>query len=1586
MSSHVRSIRPGHASHVDLDCCKEPSFASHLDWLNSICQRLCFAAIVALQFIPANLNAQDRAANFAWRAGAAKIDITPDYPIRLSGFGSRRAESDGVTHRIFARGLALIDSEGRRAVLITVDNCGVSWNIASEVAAALANDNVTPDRLTIAATHTHTAPMLAGVLPAMFGEAVPEPHLRRIDQYTREFTAALIHVSRQALANARPATLSWEIGNVEFARNRRTAGGPVDHDLPALFVRDEQGTVMAVHTTYACHCVTLSHNMISGDWAGYAAEFIEKEFPGAVGLVSIGCGADANPDSGVTGDRIDAAQTQGAAIAAEVRRLATSELKPLPATLLTTFTTIDLAVDQPRSREEWESRAAQAGAVGYHARLNLERLNAGQELRRAIHYPVQTWKFGDQMAMVFLPGEVVVDYALRLKLEFGKTRLWICGYSNDLPCYIPSERILREGGYEGEGAMVYYDLPQRLAPGVEESIIDEVHRQLAPEFEPIRDEQLRQAWADPNQAPSPAAILKSFEIADGFQIELIAAEPLVADPVAIAFGIDGALWVCQMGDYPLGVDGQFGAGGEVRVLRDTTGDGHFDRAVTFLDKLPFPTGVLPWRDGLLICAAPDILFARDTDGDDRADEVRTLFSGFATHNYHARVNSLRYGLDGWVYGSGGLFGGEITSFSQPTPVNVTHRDFRIQPDAGLIEAVIGQTQQGRSRNDWGDWFGCDNSMLARHYPLVEHYVRRNPRIAPPLGAVPVSGEADPGQVFAISNATLLPLSGPSNRVTAATGLGVLRDDAWGAEWNGDLFVCESVGNLIHHLRVEPRGATFVGKRLSGQTTSEFLASYSPWFRPVEAISGPDGGLWIVDMCRWVIEHPTWIPADVLSQLDLRAGSDQGRIFRITRTNQKPREPILFDRMTHHQLVAALESPNGWQRDLAMEMLVWDGASDVADELRALIHSSPNPATRLQALATLAQLPSSGQSLLSAQEIAAALADPHPGIRRHAIRWAEGFPELHTTLFAMATSVESTDIPLCQQLAWSLGEVNTAAAEVALAELIIRWSHDRYVFAAALSSLHEQNAAGVVQHVLNAAPIKTLSEPQIAELLALSIALTPDRSRPLCAAFVADAPLGDQRQTTRRLNLLLDAMVQAGISAETQSAHLSDPLIAAVFAGARQIVADPSAATDERAQAAGLLARSRQFAEQDAAALLPLLQPQVPVELQRAAIEGLGRLNDETAFAAAIAPWETLTPTIRELLMQEMLARSAGAEAILSALETGAFPLTALNATRRQQLLVHPVDTIRIRTETALRHTASGTRAEVVEAYADVLTTAGEVGRGREVFRKACASCHLLEGTGYAIGPDLAALANRAPESLLVSILDPSRDVDARYLQYVARTDDGRTLTGMLTDETGAGFTLVGQNDERHVVLRSQLDELRSTKKSLMPDAIERDLTRQELADVIVYLVEVRGERKQTPGNQPRVIVADAAGHYELPASAAAIYGGDIEYEAGPRAIGYWHGEQDFAEWVIEVEREGTFDVLLDWSCAPYSAGNRLALDCGRQRLQWTVQSTGAWDRMETISLGTLTLSPGRTRLVVRPDSPLTKPALLDLQTVRLVRQ
>ncbi|MCH7727864.1 MAG: dehydrogenase, partial [Planctomycetes bacterium] len=527
-------------------------------------------------------------------------------------------------------------------------------------------------------------------------------------------------------------------------------------------------------------------------------------------------------------------------------------------------------------------------------------------------------------------------------------------------------------------------------------------------------------------APKSAAdALKTIK-APGMTIELVAAEPLVVDPVAFDWGPDGRLWVVEMRDYPNGLgwkaagDPRGVPGGRVKVLEDVDGDGRYDKATLFLDDIPFPTGIKVWRNGILVTAAPTIFYAEDIDNDGTADKQVILYQGFGEGNQQHRVNGLRWGLDNWLYVGNGDSGGKIKSLKTGKVVNVNGRDLRIRPDENQIETQSGQTQFGRCRDDWGNWFGGNNSNPMWHYVLKDHYLRRNPHIASPNVKKQVSVQPGAAPVYPASR-TLARFNDLSraNRFTSACSPIIYRDELISlpeGRRRMQSFVCEPVHNLVHREIVTPQGVTFTSRRLESEKESEFLASTDNWFRPVMIRTGPDGALWIADMYRYVIEHPKWIPKDWQRRLDIRAGDNMGRIYRVYPNDTKPRKTPKLNQLDTNELVKALDSPNGWQRDMAQQMLIWRGDRSAVARLEALAAGADRPTARLHALCTL-----DGLKAIRPQVLIRSLKDNHAGVRRHAIRLSESLVNDSGELGdAIVGRFDDTDALVQMQLAYSLG--------------------------------------------------------------------------------------------------------------------------------------------------------------------------------------------------------------------------------------------------------------------------------------------------------------------------------------------------------------------------------------------------------------------------------------------------------------------------------------------------------------------------------------------------------------------------------------
>ena len=348
--------------------------------------------------------------------------------------------------------------------------------------------------------------------------------------------------------------------------------------------------------------------------------------------------------------------------------------------------------------------------------------------------------------------------------------------------------------------------------------------------------------------PQPMEIdkaIQSIHVPVGYRVELVASEPLVRDPVAIDWGPDGRLWVVEMADYPLGMDGMGAKGGRVSFLQDTDSDGRYDKSTLFADGLSFPTGVLVWGNGILVTAAPEILYLEDTTGDGKADVQRTLYSGFLEGNQQLRVNGLRWGLDNWVYcASGSHHGGygkdsKITALKTGIEYRVGSRDFRLRPDAGLLDPLSGTSQYGRVRDDWGSWFGVQNSYPLWHYVLADQNIRRNPHYAPPNPKHQVVTPANPPVYPASKLQKRYHSFSQSGRFTSACSPLIYRDDYLferGAEQHA--FTCEPFHNLVQHNVISEDGVSFKARHDMLGSKTDFFASEDRWCRPVMVRTDP----------------------------------------------------------------------------------------------------------------------------------------------------------------------------------------------------------------------------------------------------------------------------------------------------------------------------------------------------------------------------------------------------------------------------------------------------------------------------------------------------------------------------------------------------------------------------------------------------------------------------------------------------------------------------------------------------------------------------------------------------------------------------
>jgi putative heme-binding domain-containing protein len=579
-----------------------------------------------------------------------------------------------------------------------------------------------------------------------------------------------------------------------------------------------------------------------------------------------------------------------------------------------------------------------------------------------------------------------------------------------------------------------------------------------------------------------------------------------------------------------------------------------------------------------------------------------------------------------------------------------------------------------------------------------------------------------------------------------------------------------------------------------------------------------------------------------------------------------------------------------------------------------------------------------------------------------------------------------------QLAYTLGEWEAPEAGQVLGELAVREAGDPFITAAAMSSVTPKNLDRVLLAVLESSKMGPPPLVLMENLLRMADALnhtkalitllkavgTPEKDGFAPWQFTALASLLDsldQRNTTlAKLGEGGDEDMQAALK------HLAE-----LFDSARKTIASPRAPKEQQLLAIRLLGRGLDRQAEDSAMLAELLVPQAPPDLQAAAIADLGRQRGARVPEVLLRGWKGYGPVQRAQVLDVLFQRDEWVEATLAAIEREDIAAAQLDAARRQRLLQHKSAAVRSRAAKLFAAAIDPNRQKVVDAYESVLSLQGDPKRGIEVFTKICATCHKLEGVGHEVGPDLASLGDKSPEALLIAILDPNRAVEARYVNYTATTKAGLTYTGVLASETSNSVTLVGPDGKQQVILRTDLDELISSGKSVMPEGLEKELKPQDIADLIAHVRSIGPQRKPKAfeGNKPELVQAAEDGSLLLLSSTCEIYGPTLVLEKQYGNLGYWTSREDQAIWSVKVAKPGKYAVWLDWACDEESAGKKFLLRAGPNQLTGTVASTGNWDTYRQAKVGEILLPAGQQRLTFGSAGRIFNP-LIDLKSIKLV--
>ena len=929
------------------------------------------------------------------------------------------------------------------------------------------------------------------------------------------------------------------------------------------------------------------------------------------------------------------------------------------------------------------------------------------------------------------------------------------------------------------------------------------------------------AFVEASEPLSPAAALADFVLSPGYRLELVASEPQIVDPVAMAFDAQGRLWVVEMRDYPFLGEGAKPSS-RIRILEDKNQDGVFETAGTFADGLLIPTGLQLWGSGAFVTLAGEVAYFPDDDHDGRADKQESWYRGFATENEQLRANHPTLAADGWIYVAGGLRGGQIENLRRPgdAPVSINGRDFAFNPRTGACRAVSGNGQFGLTIDDFGRRFTCSNRNPLIEVMIEQRYLDRNPKLVLPSVVEDAAAAGADSRIFPRSRA-MTTSAQHSGQFTAACGVELDR---------GHAFICEPTGNLVHREVVTPSGSALRAAPL--ERDAEFLTATDEWFRPVNLETGPDGALYVVDMYRAVIEHPEWMPPELRDRPDLLDGADRGRIYRIVAADAAANsagagQPITTNNPA--ELAKLLSHPDAWRRATAARRLLEIGGEAAIQPLHEVAATNVNAAGRYLAFSTLEALGAFTPELLSR-----CLRDPAPEIRALGLQLAEPQFGVSGDLTSQAMQLANDPDPRVRyQTALTSMFLPSTQTLASLRSIAAQDAADEWTCRAVALAARDQ-AGPLLIDLLNHEPHVKFTPALARELVAAVVA--SDDGRLLAVAL---GSLDHVDQATARLLLLAanDALQQRGSSLAASLATVAEQAPAArqtidkLFDASLAKLTNAVAPEAERIAEAPLLQLDARPGL--AQPLLALLSGVNSTPLQVAAIDALRSQSSPEIAALLLARYPEQLPTVRRATLDLLTSRPDWTVQFLAAVAAEQIAAGDVDPARRLHLMQHHDVAVRTAAE-RLFAAEMKDREEVVRRYQAALELTGDAARGHTVYAANCASCHRIGSEGTAVGPDIGDASMKTSAQLLTDILDPNRAVDANFVNYVALTVDGVGHQGIITFESETGLVLLGPDGKPVTILRDDLESLTSGK-SLMPEGVEQQIDPQKMADLLTFL-------------------------------------------------------------------------------------------------------------------------------------------------------
>ena len=976
-------------------------------------------------------------------------------------------------------------------------------------------------------------------------------------------------------------------------------------------------------------------------------------------------------------------------------------------------------------------------------------------------------------------------------------------------------------------------------------------------------------WGCQSSGPpySPNEALETFQLEPGFQIELFASEPDIVDPVDMEIDEYGRIYVVENSAYPLEVDRTLG---RVKLLQDLDADGRPDRTTVFADGLTMPTGVMRWKNGILVTDAPNVWYFEDTDGDDRADVRRVVLTGFAFSNPQHTVSNPTYGPDNWIYLAGESpvethifsrqFGDKGSDLRFPDRTGISAvaqqgRSVRFRPDSYRLETLSSNSQFGHTFDDWGHYFTIGSGSNGNHEVIASRYLERNPDLLLQSTEQLLSSYTE---VFPITDRPEHQMLTGIGRLTSACGITLYRGGVFPASLGELVFLAEPEHNLVLANVISPSGATFQAERL--QDGRDFLASTDSWFRPVNFYVGPDGALYVLDYYRRVIEHSEWTTREVYESEAAYQGNEQGRIYRIAPVSHPPAltRNLRLGEASDEELVRNLENPNVWWRMTAQRLLIDRNNVGTARMLTQFFQDTESGAARVHALWTLEALGQLGAGLIEK-----ALDDPVAGVRENGLRLAESRLDSHPRLAQKLVKMsDDPDSRVRFQLLLTLGELESSAARSARTGLLARDLEEEWFQMAALTASSDDGPSMFQTAVSRLADSSTdgrreffrrvcavigarqkVSEIQlVVQTVAKAAGAKSDWWRAASLEGLAEGIKGRGSESSNGgtgRTLLLRLAQEAEASVRRASLSLLEVLslpegasVTAALERSAAIARNREAEPERRVDAIGLLTLANPAMHESM--LKKLVNPQEPEQVQAAAVRAIGKIPGDGIATYLVGQWRAMTSNVRNEAGDAMTQDLSRSRILVDAIASDRVQPWTLRFQERLALLMHEDEEVRENSRNLLTQQPEE-RERVLAEYDQALAAAGDAGRGKEVFEDVCAKCHKFDGVGKAVGPDLEEVQNRPREVLLADILMPNQTISAGYEAYVVETATNGTIEGVMGPQTTTTITLRQEEGKEQVIRRRDIVNFFAANLSAMPGDLEQQVDVEQMSDLLEYL-------------------------------------------------------------------------------------------------------------------------------------------------------